>query len=204
MALAGALQNGAGRDWRLTALAPVSGPYDIRRTELPALLQHPGDGPGEIDPIEGVFYIAYWTVAMNRLHHFYDDPAEVFRAPYDETVERLFDGDHPDETIVPELPGSAAGLLTPRYVQRLLHPTGSLLTALRENDRTCQWRPRVPVRLYAADGDRDVPIANARVCQAELRAHGVDVPIVDVGDVDHFGSAIASVPQVLDWFAGMR
>jgi hypothetical protein len=62
----------------------------------------------------------------------------------------------------------------------------------------------VPVRLYAADGDRDVPIANARVCQAELRSHGVDVPIVDVGDVDHFGSAMASVPHVLDWFAGTR
>jgi pimeloyl-ACP methyl ester carboxylesterase len=196
MATAEALQNGVDR-WRLTAIAPISGPYDVGNTELPALVDHPGDGPGQIDSLEGVFYIAYWTVAQNRLHHFYRDPAEVFQAPYASTVEQLFDGNHPDEDISTALPANPAALLTPAYAERLRHPTGPLLAAIRENDRTCQWRPRVPIQLYAADGDRDVPIANARACQVEL---GRWAPLVDVGNVDHTGSALASVPKILDWF----
>lgn len=200
MALAEAVQDGAAGGWRLTALAPISGPYHLQTTELPALVRHPGDGPGQIDPVEGVFYIAYWTVAMNRLHHFYADPAEVFQAPYDKTVEGLFDGNHPDEEIGPALPGSPDALLTPQYRQRLLHPSGPLLAALRDNDQTCQWHPRVPVHLYAADGDRDVTIGNTHACQTDLAAHGTIAPIVDVGNVDHNGSAMASVPLILDWF----
>jgi len=137
---------------------------------------------------------------MNRLHHFYRDPSEVFRAPYDATVEQLFDGDHPDEDIPGALPAAPADLLTPQFVERLRHPSGPLLAAMRENDQTCQWSPRVPIRLYAADGDRDVTIGNTRVCQAELRSHGANAPLVDVGDVDHVGSAMASVPRILDWF----
>jgi hypothetical protein len=196
MATAEALQAGVDR-WRLTAIAPISGPYDLEHSELPALLDHVGDGPGEIDPTEGVFYIAYWTVAQNRLHHFYRDPAEVFQAPYANIVEQLFDGNHQDEEIVAALPPTATDLLTPAYVQRLHHPSGPLLAAVRENDRTCRWRPQAPIRLYAADGDRDVPIANARACQAEL---GTFAPLINVGNVDHSGSALASVPRILDWF----
>jgi hypothetical protein len=200
MGLAQAVQRGAAPLWRLVRVAPVSGPYDVQHSELPALVDHPGEGPGEIDPISGEVYVAYWTIAMNRLHHIYDSPSEVFQAPYDTVVERLFDGDTNDADIVAALPGSPARLLTPQYLQRLRHPAGGLLAALRENDDTCRWRPRVPVRLFASTGDRDVPIANARVCQADLHRHGADVTITDVGDADHSGSVFRSVPLVLDWF----
>jgi hypothetical protein len=181
-------------------VAPVSGPYDVQHSELPALIDHPGDGPGEVDPISGEVYVAYWTISTNRLHHIYNSPSEVFQAPYDTVVERLFDGGTSDEDIVAALPGSPAQLLTPQYLQRLRHPAGGLLVALRENDGTCQWHPRVAVRLFAATGDRDVPIANARVCQAQLARHGDDVTITDVGGADHTGSVFRSMPLVLDWF----
>lgn len=201
MAVGEAMQGGALPGWRLVAVSPISGPYDVERTELPALVLHPGDGPGEVDPIEGVFYVAYWTVAQNRLHHFYRDPSEVFRAPYAGVLEGLFDGNHTDEEIVAALPGSARDLLTPSYVDRLRHPTGRLRDAVRGNDQTCQWRPRVPVHLYAASGDRDVPIGNAGACRTELAEHGVRVPLTDIGDVDHFGSAFGAVPMIVDDFA---
>jgi len=204
MAVGKALSAKQDMPWRLAALAPISGPYAIQDVELPALLDHPGDGPGEIDPGEGVFYIAYWTVSMNRLYHLYDTPSQAFRAPYDQTVEQLFDGYHDEETIAAGLPANPMELLTPEFVQRLRNPSGALLTAATANDSTCEWAPESPVRLFAADGDRDVPIANAQRCQAQLAAHGVHVPLIDVGGVDHNGSAVASVPKVLDWFLAER
>jgi hypothetical protein len=82
-ATAEALQNGVDR-WRLTAIAPISGPYDVQHTELPALV----------------------------------------------------DGNHQDGEIVAAVPPTAAQLLTPAYMERLRHPSGPLLAAMRQNDRT--------------------------------------------------------------------
>jgi hypothetical protein len=91
--------------------------------------------------------------------------------------------------------------LTDSYLQRLAHPTGGLLDAMRENDDTCSWRPNVPVRLYAASGDTDVTITNALSCQQDLLARGVKAPVVNLGETDHFGSAIAGIPSALEWFS---
>ncbi|GLY89129.1 lipase [Actinoallomurus iriomotensis] len=184
---------------RLVALAPISGPYDVEHAEIPVGLH--GD---RLSPQEVTFYLGYWTTSMNRLHHFYTSPSEVFQKPYDETVETLFDGDHSGAQIFAGLPATPQELLRPEFVARLDHPDGSLARALRENDDTCSnWRPRVPIRIFAAHGDKDVTILNARHCQAQLREHGVDAPLTDVGATDHNGSAFRSVPQVVRWFASL-
>jgi hypothetical protein len=198
MALAKALQAGREPALRPVAVAPVSGPYDVERAEVPSAFD------GRIDPLTAEFYIAYWTVSMNRLYHLYDRPSEVFNAPYDAAMGKVFDGEHPEDRIIAALPGSLDELLTPAYRERLLHPVGGLADAMRDNDQTCRWRPAMPVRLFAASGDRDVPIANSLHCQAQLRANGVSVPLTDVGDVAHDGSAMLALPQVLDWFATLR
>lgn len=201
MALGKAAQRGAlaGSGLRIAGIAGLSGPYAIEHEEMPALLV-----TGDVDPPTGAFYLAYWTISMNRLYHLYDDPAEVFRAPYASTLPALYDGTHPEEEIFPHLPGSPQELLTDAYVYRLLHPTGAVARAIRDNDGTCDWRPTVPVRLYAATGDHDAPIANAYACQADLARHSVATPLVNVGDVDHIGSAILSAPAILAWFDQLR
>ncbi|MFE7165993.1 alpha/beta hydrolase family protein [Streptomyces sp. NPDC057616] len=194
MALGKALRSGADRHFRLKALAPVSGPYDLRGQEMPALFD------GRVNDTSGVLYIAYWLVAQNRLHHFYDDPAEAFRAPYASRVTRLFDGRHEEEDVLKGLAPTVKQLLTPRFHERLRHPDGPLLTAMRAADQTCDWKPDVPVRLYAGDGDTDVPIGNARTCERTLARFGARVRVVDQGDVDHFGSFAVSAPQVVRFF----
>jgi len=86
MALGKALDGGADRHFRLRALAPVSGPYDLEGQEMPALFD------GRVNDVSGVLYTAYWLVAQNRLHPLYKDPSEAFRAPWASRVERLLDG----------------------------------------------------------------------------------------------------------------
>ncbi|WP_204075510.1 hypothetical protein [Planotetraspora phitsanulokensis] len=199
MALGRELQRGADGRLRLTALAPISGPYDVEGAELPAALS------GDLDPLSSTFYLAYWIVSMNRLYHFYDTPDQVYRAPYDTTMEKLFDGDHAFEDIAAGLPPNPRELLTEDFLRRLEQPTGTLLQAIRVNDTTCtDWRPRVPVRLYGAKGDGDVAFANAEHCLRDLRAHGADVSLTNVGDVDHNTSAFRSLPLVLRWFQQLQ
>jgi acetyl esterase/lipase len=179
---------------RLRAVAAISGPYDLAGTELPALWD------GRVDPLIGAFYLAYWTLSSNTIYNLYGSPSEVFQAPYDQSLPPLFDGDHDESAIIPALAPSPADLVTARYAARLRHPEGSLLTAVQENSRTCQWRTTTPVRLYAASGDREVPIGNTERCADQLRALGTQPTVKNLGDVEHLSTPVVALPGVVDWF----
>ncbi|QES52464.1 alpha/beta hydrolase [Streptomyces venezuelae] len=183
-----------GSGFRLRALAPMAGPYDLAG-QMTALTD------GRTDPRSAVFYLSYFLTAQNRLHPLYRDPAEVFREPYAQRVAGLFDGSRSEEEIVAALPGTLDELLTPAWAELVRRPEGALLSVLRANSGVCDWRPGVPVRLYAAAGDRDVPIGHARACAAELAGNGVRARLVDQGPAaDHNGTAIRSLGEVARWF----
>ncbi|MFD6160125.1 hypothetical protein ACFWF7_30220 [Nocardia sp. NPDC060256] len=195
MSLARMLQGGADDWFHPASVAALSGPFDLRVTELPALLND------SLDPTSAVFYIAYFLVAWNRLHDLYQSPGEVFQAPYDTTVVHLFDGSHSQRDLAASLPASINGLLTPRAKDMLRNPSGSFATALQIADDTCRdWTPRIPIRLYTSGNDRDVVASNSTRCQAVLREHGVDVPIIDVGNVTHLDSLRAGTAATVRWF----
>jgi hypothetical protein len=191
MALGRALHDGA-EPFQLGALAPIAGPYDFTGSVAVA-------ASGGIAHAAG--YLGYLTVAWNRLHHLYGDPAEAFRPPYDRTIEALFDGTHPFEEIEPKLPATPVELFTPAFLDQLQHPTGALREALNAADATCDWAPSVPVRIYHAAGDLDVPVANAEFCRRALVERGAAAEVVALGDMEHLDSMGAALPLVLDQFA---
>jgi hypothetical protein len=198
--LAKALQHGADGSFRPAAVAPISGAYDLRRAELPALLR------GDLHPVWSTAYTAYLLVAWNRLHHLYDSPADVFAPEYAATVEALFDGDHPGEEVIGGLPASVDELLTADGRRLLEHPDAALSRALRVADSTVSgWRDPVPVRLYrATGGDEQVTGANTDSARRQLAAAGVPVRVVDVGRVDHLTSNARATAAALQWFATVR
>ncbi|MEU9482402.1 lipase [Streptomyces decoyicus] len=203
MGLAQSLQAGDDRWFRLEAVAPVSGAYDFRNAEMPALLN------GSLDPKASVLYAAYFLVAWNRLHHLYHSPTEVFQAPYDGTVEALFDGSHTGRQLFAGTPNTINALLTPRGFDMLRHPAGRLASALQVADRTCAWTPRVPVRLYAADADEQAANANTDHCEAALQSHGVSATVVNLGTPEfegsrHLGSNVAGTAAIVRWFSRLR
>lgn len=204
LGLGRALEGGADRWFRLGALAPVSGAYDFGGTELPAMLE------GKLEPKSSVLYAAYTLVAFNRLHHLYDSPGEVFRTPYDSTVEALFDGAHTGEQLMRGTPGAVDDLLTEHGRHLLAQRTGPLAEALRTTDAVCtDWTPHAPVRLYMATGDEQAATGNTETCKAALLKRGVDAPVIDLGAVDHqgsrhLGSNVAATPSIVRWFGELR
>lgn len=185
----------ADRRFALAALAPISGPHDIRGAELPAALD------GRLDGVSATFYLGYAMVSWNRRYHLWDDPAEAFRAPYAATMDRLFDNDTQEADIVAALPATPEELFTPSFLDLLAHPSGRLAWVLAREDTACRgWHPDVPVRLYTASGDRDVAIANTLNCRDQLAAHGTRATVVDLGDHDHFTAGRLALPRVLAWF----
>jgi predicted esterase len=195
MALGRRLQDGADPRLRLAALAPMSGPYDPERAQLPATVA------GEVDSATANYYLSYVVHQWQPLYHVYERATDVWRGHWAARVDRLFDGRHDDVAILKVLPRRLDRLFTPAFQARLAHPDGGLLAGLRDNDSACRWAPAVPIHLYAAHADRQVAFANSRSCAAELRDRGVRVALRDMGDTGHFGSTLRATPRVLAWFA---
>ncbi|WP_203596669.1 hypothetical protein [Actinomadura bangladeshensis] len=205
LGLARALQDGADPRFRLRAAAPISGAYDFRGAELPALLD------GGLDPKMSVAYTAYLLTSWNRIHGgIYRTPSEVFQDEYAGRVEKYFDGTTPGPVMLQGLPGTLDELLTDRGFEVLRHPSGTFAEALRVDAEVCTaWTPRVPVRLYAMAGDEQAPTANTDHCAAWFRGRGADVPVVDVGDrlyggSRHLGSNLAGTARIVRWFSALR
>jgi hypothetical protein len=195
--LARALQRGADAHFTLGALAPISGAYHLFDIEWPAALD------GAVEPRAATYYLAYITVAWNRIYHLYEDESQVFKPPYAGRVAALFDGGHTIEQTQAGLAATPADLLQPAYAALLRQPEGALARAARANDDAClRWSPSAPVRMYAAHGDPEAVYANSLRCRESL--DGADVTLTDVGDVDHITSLVLSIPQVATWFAARR
>jgi len=186
-------------EFEVRGIAAIAGPHDIRGEELPAALD------GRLNGVSAVIYLGYAMTAWHRYYPLYDSPSDVFRAPYDTVAEGLFDGSHSEPEIAAALPGTPQELFTDEFLATLAHPTGTLKRILKENDDPCQWRPTVPVRLFAGTADTDVVLSNSESCRTDLQAHGArDVKLVNLGAVDHFGSARTALPQTLAWFTTLR
>ncbi|MER6951997.1 lipase family protein [Nonomuraea sp. NPDC000554] len=190
-----ALQQRQDPYFRLGGLAPIAGPFDLSTFEAAAA----------DDKIRNSsLYLAYFVIAANRYTDIYHTPSEVFRAPYDEQAEKLFDGYHQTAEIAKALPPTSETLFTAEFLDRVRKPTGKLKELLTALDSTCNWKPDVPVRLHHAKGDKDVAYDNALYCQRQLRSHGATQTLTDAGDLDHNQSVRKALPLVVADFTGNR
>ena len=210
MALGRALQHGAYPGLRLRALAPMSGPYDLTGAEVPGMFN------GGVNVGSALYLTGYAFTAWNRLYHLYAEPQDAFRQPYASRVAGLFDGYHTYKQISQGLPSTLRALYTASFLRLMRHPAGALRRALIANSTCAGWTPRVPVRLYAARGDKTVTQVNALHCLRAIRAHHGRVRLVQLGAVSqpapavpaafraHDISAFIALPKVLRWFLAIR
>ncbi|MFD9950200.1 lipase family protein [Nonomuraea sp. NPDC059023] len=189
------LQQGRDPYFRLGGLAPIAGPFDLSSFEAAAAN----------DKIRmASLYLAYFVISADRYTDVYRTPSEAFRAPYDEQVEKLFDGNHQAAEIAQALPPTSEKLFTAQFLDRVRKPTGKLKELLTALDSTCNWKPDVPVRLHHAQGDTDVAYDNALYCQRQLRSRGATQTLTDAGNVDHNQTVRKALPLVVAGFTGNR
>ena len=91
-------------------------------------------------------------------------------------------------------------LYTASFLRLMRHPAGALRRALIANSTCAGWTPRVPVRLYAARGDKTVTQVNALHCLRAIRAHHGRVRLVQLGAVSHNISDFLALPKIVRWF----
>lgn len=189
----------AGRHrFDLGAVAAVSGGYDMRNAELPALLGTPGQP--KLNPKLSVLYTGYLLTAWDHIYGLYDSPSEVFQSPYDERMDALYDGTRSGEELFKNTPNTIAELLTPQGKAMLENPTGRFAEALDSESRVCSFAPDAPVRLYVTYTDAEAAATNTTSCAGQFTAQGKEVSTVDVGATDHMDSHLRSMGDIVRWF----
>jgi hypothetical protein len=184
-------QEGADPYFRLGALAPVAGPFHLSAFEAAA---------ADDKVAKSGLYLAYFATAWNKTYGLYDSPSDAFRAPYDQIVEELFDGEHTTEQIAGALPPASKDLFTEEFLDRIRTPSGVLKNRLHALDTTCDWKPDVPVSLFHARGDMDVDASHSAYCAQQLTDNGADYRLTDVGDYDHSDSVSQALPRIVRFF----
>ncbi|MCX4734305.1 S9 family peptidase [Streptomyces sp. NBC_01363] len=184
-------EEGADHYFRLGALAPVAGPFHLSAFEAAA---------ADDKIAKSGLYLAYFATAWNKTYGLYGSPGEAFRAPYDQIVEGLFDGDHTTEQIAGALPPASKDLFTEDFLDKIRTPSGTLKLRLNALDTTCDWKPNVPVSLFHAHGDQDVDDSHSEYCAQQLTGNGADYRLTDVGDFDHSDSVRQALPRIVRFF----
>lgn len=175
---------------RVTAAAPIAGPFDLSGLSVPRALE------GEAR--SSSLYLGYLVASYSRV---YGEPLGSALLPqYAEAVDRLFDGSHGGEAIAQALPRDPREMFEPGFLEAFEEGRPNWLAdRLRENDLTA-FTPRAPVRLYYGGLDVDVSPEEARAQAHRWSARGADARAIDVGPVDHEASVLEAAPLVRGWF----
>ena len=196
-------------DYTVTAAAHLSGPYSLSHIMLDevalkdTMFQYPA-------------FIPYTALAMNAVYDLFDDPAELFAAPYADNIRAFAEGYETGAVALGTLnqqlldslaangtPGITFEIFTDAFEAELrTNPSSPFRQALRDND-TYDFVNPTPTRLFYCRADDQVRYRNSIVAADTMRLLGAaDVEAVDVdSDADHGGCILPAVTAAIDFFA---
>lgn len=192
MALHRHLEKDLKAEFRVTASAPISGPYALENVHFLKEITN----PTFIAPTA----LAFMIYSMNNIYGMYPSLDKVMKPEIAEKLPDIFNGQTDFINLPPLLPDSPEKLLQPEFMQDAVSNDKNVMRiALRKNE-AYDWKPKAPIRLYFGEADQNVLPQNAQVAFDRLRQNGAKVSLVNVGKLDHHGSAKTGYVLALQWF----
>lgn len=191
------IEENHAEEFEVAISVPMSGPYDISGVQTDVILQD------VFYPTPG--YLPYVLLAYNEVYgNLFNDPSEVFKAEYVESVIPLFDGKNSMGFINSQCPDIPNQILLPEVLDSFrTDPNHRFWPALKDND-LYDWVPKAPVRMLYCDGDDQVNYMNSVVAlDAFTASNAVDVQASNLGGGDHgecFNPALISCKLAFDSF----
>ena len=144
-------------------------------------------------------YLAYLAAAYSRV---YRQPlASIVRQRWARRLPLMVDGLHGLMEIERTLPRDPTQVLTRQAAEDLAGAGESWFArGLVANSVGAGPTGEVPVRFFVGSRDVDAPPADAARAAALIRSSGGRAEVVDVGPVDHRGTAFAAVGLARRWF----
>jgi pimeloyl-ACP methyl ester carboxylesterase len=164
LAAAQEIQEHLSTEFKLTAVAPLEGPYDLSGIMRKVMMTDKN--------FVAPFFLPY---ALLGYHHAYGDP--VFSPeftmidPYNKTIPPLFDGTHGMSEINAALPKVPQQMLTEVARDQMLS-SSSMITGYLDKNNAYRWIPKMPLMLFHHVNDDIVPYENATVAKAYFNTAG--------------------------------
>ncbi len=189
------IEDSYSEEFRVTASAPMAGPYDLSETVESIFQQESYPSPEYI----AFFMTAYDDIyTWNRLDSF-------FKSPYAEMMTGLFDGSKTYAEINNQLPESLHLLLKWDFVSDYLQGKETEVQAAILENTLLNWKSSAPIRFFHGDADETVPHFNATNAVASLKeAGGTDVELITIEGATHETAGLPCIFGMIEFFNRLR
>ncbi|GGK55871.1 alpha/beta hydrolase [Ornithinimicrobium pekingense] len=143
-------------------------------------------------------YLAYLATSYARLHR--QPLSSIVRPRWARRLPLLMDGAHGMAQIEQALPRDPTQVLTRETVEDLIGPGEGWFAQRLAANSVGDVAAVAPVRFFVGSRDVDAPPVDAARTARLIRARGGSAEVVDVGPVDHRGTAFAAVGLARRWF----
>lgn len=187
-------------EFNVIASAPMSGPYDLKRTMVDVMLS--------TAPFSAPSYLPYLLLGYHSvypaLRQKYPTPSDVFKSPYDTLIPPMFyskirSTGYIDQYCDQVPRNMIKDSVIAEFANDTLHP---LRLILAEND-LLGWAPQNPVKIHYCVGDDQVNYLNAVRADSAWRANGApDVQIQNFGNLNHGGCVEPAITSAALYLLG--
>jgi pimeloyl-ACP methyl ester carboxylesterase len=182
-------------EFQLTAVAPMSGPYDLIGSTRDLLSRDAYDIPA---------FLAYVVVAYDDIYG-WNRLDDIFNEPYASLFPGAFDGSQELGDVNEQLPTAITALFKTDFISAFLANQETAIQGALEENTLLDWGPVAPVRLYHGTADSTVSIENTLSAYTSLQANGgTKVELVRLLGADHTGGFIPSMILAEAWFDSIR
>jgi dienelactone hydrolase len=152
-----------GTEFRVTASSPMSGAYDMAGAQAKVMFEE----------YTQPFYLPYLLNSYNEVYKVIEgDIHQIYKAPYDTMIPRLFDGSRNIGEINRSLPKIPSQMIKDSLVNLFLtDPDYPFMKAIRENE-VFNWKPESPVQICYCTSDEEVYYMNAIVAYNTMKDLG--------------------------------
>lgn len=182
------------QEFKLTASAPMAGPYALSRTSQADIMLDSVFYPNP-------FYLPYLAVSLFKSFPLYDSYSQIFKAPYDERIPIAIDGYHSTSYANSQFPYYISNIIIDSVRIAIKNdPNHPIRLAAKQYDLVDDWTPTTPMKLFHCRGDDNVFFDNAVYADSVFRARGANIELIDLGDADHQDCAPTALIFAKLWF----
>lgn len=186
-----AIEEQYSNEFNLTAVAPCAGPYDLKGMT---------DSIFKADSYGNPAYIAYFFSSYNDIYK-WNRLDDFFQAPYNTTIQSLYDGSKTWGQIVNQLPASFAELMNPTFVDAYNKGNEANFSAAISESTLLDWSPQTPIHFFHGDADKIVPYQNVLTAIEKLSAKGeVEIQLTTIPGGTHESSGLSAIVGSIEWF----
>ncbi len=190
-----AIEEQYSNEFKLTAVAPCAGPYDLKGMTDTIFMADNYSTPA---------YIGYFLTSYNEIYE-WNRLADIFNAPYAAKMIGLYNGSKTWGEVINQLPASFEDLINPDFVNAYNNGNeADFLAAVKENT-ILDWLPQTPIHFFHGDADDIVPYQNVLTVIERFNSNGAqNIQLTTIPGGTHETSGQAAIFGTIEWFESLR